>query len=193
VTDSLDVWARENFRPDLMWGSDQQRANHVVSWLGPPRMLLLLAIGSAGVGAWRGTLWPLVQSALAVAATGALAVAIKIVVDRPDPKGEHTSLGGSFPSGHSAILLVSVATGAMLVSCPTRWWQRAGVLLLEAVLAVAMLYVALHWLTDIAGGALVAGVVLGAEALVAGPEGGPSHRSRWRRRHRPRPADRSAV
>jgi membrane-associated phospholipid phosphatase len=181
VTDSLDVSARDQFRPNLMWGPDQERANHVVFWLNPDRMLLLLAIGAAVVSAWRWTLWPLVQSGLAVAATGGAVLALKYLVDRPDPKGEHTSVGGSFPSGHSAVLLVCVATGAMLVSCPTRWWQRVGFLLLEAVFAVAMLYVALHWLTDIIGGALVAGIVLGVQALVAGPDGGPSHRGR---RHR---------
>lgn len=185
-TDSLDVWVRDRFRPDLVWGPDQQRWSHVVSWLAPTRFVLLLAIGSAVVGAWRGTLWPLVRSGFVVAATGGLTLGVKVLVDRPDPRGEHTSMGGSFPSGHSAILLVCVATGAMIVSCPTRWWQRIGVLLLESVLVVAMLYIALHWFSDIVGGALVAGVVLAAVAFVAGPDGGKSHRSRWRRRARQR-------
>ena len=53
LTDSLDVSTREHFRPDLVWGEDQQRASHVVSWLSPDRMVLLLAIGSAAVSAWR--------------------------------------------------------------------------------------------------------------------------------------------
>jgi hypothetical protein len=188
LTDSLDVSAREHFRPDLAWGEDQERANHVVFWLSPDHMLALLAIGSSVVSAWRWTPWPLVQSGFAVAATGGSVLVLKFLVDRGDPKGEHTSLGGSFPSGHSAVLLVCVATGAMLVSCPTRWWQRVGVLLVEGVLAVAMLYVALHWLTDIVGGALLAGVLLGVQALVAGPDGGPSHRGR---RHRFRFPERS--
>jgi membrane-associated phospholipid phosphatase len=189
ATHSLDVWAREQFRPDLVWGPDQQRWSHVVSWLAPSRMVLLLGIGAAGVSLWRLTLWPLVQSAFVVALTGGMTLAIKLVVDRSDPRGEHTALGGSFPSGHSAMLLVCVATGAMLVSCPTRWWQRVGVLLLEAVLAVGMMYIALHWLTDIVGGALVAGVVLGVMALIAGPDGGPSHRGRRHRFRRPAAAD----
>jgi undecaprenyl-diphosphatase len=188
LTHSLDVRVRDHFRPDLMWGEHQQRASHVVSWLAPERFVLLLALGSAVVGAWRRTLWPLLQSGLAVVAVGALALGLKVLLARGDPGGEHTSLGGSFPSGHSATLLVCVGTGAMLVSCPTRWWQRVGVLALEAVLAVAMLYIGMHWFTDIVGGALVAGVVLGAEALVAGPDGGPSHR----RRLRARPPSRSA-
>ena len=194
LTDSLDVRVRELFRPDLMWGEDQQRFNHVVSWLSPGRMIVLLALGSAGVSVWRRTLWPVIQSGVAIAATGGIVLLLKVLVDRGDPKGEHTSVGGSFPSGHSAVLLVCVATGAMLISCPTRWWQRAGFLLLEVVLAVAMLYVALHWLTDIVGGALVAGVVLGIQALVAGPDGGPSHRGRRHRFRRPeRTPDRSVV
>jgi membrane-associated phospholipid phosphatase len=188
VTNSLDISVREHFRPDFMWGDDQQRASHVVSWLAPERVLVLLAIGSVWVSLWRSTLWPLVQSACAVAATGGGVLILKFLVDRGDPKGEHTSLGGSFPSGHSAILLLSVATGAMLMSCPTRWWQRVGVLLLEAGLALAMLYVGLHWLSDIVGGALVAGVVLGVEAVFAGSDGGPSHRGR---RHRFRLPDRA--
>jgi membrane-associated phospholipid phosphatase len=185
LTHSLDVWVRERFRPDFMWGEDQQRASHVVSWFAPVRMVLLLALGSAVVGAWRWTLWPLVQSALAVAATGVLTLGLKVLLARGDPGDQHNSLGGSFPSGHSATLLVCVATGAMLLSCPTRWWQRVGVLVLEALLAVAMLYIAMHWFTDIVGGALVAGVVLGAEALLAGPDGGRSHRSRRPDRSRP--------
>jgi undecaprenyl-diphosphatase len=195
LTDPLDVWVRERFRPNLVWGPEQQRWSHVVSWLSPMRFVLALAIGSALVGAWRGTLWPLVRSGVAVAATGCLTLALKVLLDRADPRGEHTSLGGSFPSGHSATLLVCVATGAMIVSCPTRWWQRVGILILEAVLVVAMLYIALHWLTDIVAGALVAGVVLAGEALVAGPSGGRSHRRGWRRRARPaeRSLDRSRV
>jgi membrane-associated phospholipid phosphatase len=186
ATESLDVSVRNHFRPDLVWGVDQQRSSHVVTWLSPPRMLVLLSLGATMVSAWRRTVWPLVQAAAAVALTGALTLGLKILLDRADPKGEHTSIGGSFPSGHSAILLVSVATGAMLLSCPTRWWQRVGVALAEVALDVAMLYDALHWLTDIVGGVLVAGVVLGVTALVAGPDGGPSHR----RRCRPRDVDR---
>lgn len=186
VTDELDVRVRETFRPHLMWGSDQQRAAHVVSALGPDHVLLLLAVGAAGVSLWRLNVWPLVQAAVAVAATGVLTLALKLLVDRGDPKGEHTSLGGSFPSGHSAILLVGVASGAMLLSCPTRWWQRLGVALLEAVLALAMLYDALHWLTDIAAGALTAGVVLGGVAAVLGPTGGPPHHVRRSGRRAPR-------
>jgi undecaprenyl-diphosphatase len=180
ATDALDVSVRDHFRPDFVWGVDQQRASHVVTWLSPPYMLVLLFLGTAGVAMWRRTVWPLVQAAAVVALTGALALGLKLLLDRPDPTGQHTSLGGSFPSGHSAILLVSMLTGAMLLSCPTRWWQRAGVLLAAVALTVAMLYDALHWLTDIVGGALVGGVVLGVAALVAGPDGGPSHRRRRR-------------
>jgi len=193
ATNALDVSVRNHFRPDLVWGVDQQRASHVVSWLSPPRMLVLLFLGAAVVSAWRRTVWPLVQAAAAVALTGALTLGLKILLDRADPKGEHTSIGGSFPSGHSAILLVSVATGAMILSCPTRWWQRTGVLLAEVALGVAMLYDALHWLTDIVGGVLIAGVVLGVAALVAGADGGPSHRRRHRRRDVDREPSRPTV
>lgn len=181
ITDSLDVWVREQFRPELVWGADQQRASHVVSWLGPSRMVVCLGIGAAVVSAWRSTVWPLVQSAGAVAVTGCLTLALKVAFHRGDPLGQHTSVGGSFPSGHAATMLVCLASGAMLVSCPTRWWQRVGVVLLELVLVVAMLYVAFHWLTDIVGGVLVATAVLGVEAFWAGPNGGPSHRGRRRR------------
>jgi membrane-associated phospholipid phosphatase len=187
LTDSLDVSAREHFRPHLVWDDPQRRANHVLSWLSPMHMLVLLAIGSGVVSLWRLTFWPLVQAAFGLAVTGGLVLVLKFLVHRGDPSGAHASLGGSFPSGHSAVLLACVGTGAMLVSCPTRWWQRAGCLLLEAVLAVAMMYVALHWLTDIIGGVLAAGVALGVEAFVAGPDGGPTHRGRrhrFRRRER---------
>jgi membrane-associated phospholipid phosphatase len=185
LADSLDVATREVFRPDMGWTQDQQRASHVLTWLEPSRMVPALVVGAAAVSAWRLTLWPLVQAGSALALTGVLVLGLKFLLDRSDPKGAHTSLGGSYPSGHSAALLVCVFTGAMLVSCPTRWWQRAGCLLLGTVLAIAMLYDALHWLSDIVAGALVAGVVLGAEALVAGQDGGPNHKGRQHRFRRP--------
>lgn len=189
LTDHVDVWAREQFRPDFTWGDDQQRANRVVYWLTPTHDIAFLAIASAVVAAWRRTLWPLVQSAAVVSATAGGVLMLKFLVDRGDPTGEHSSIGGSYPSGHASVLLVCVGAAAMLVSCPTRWWQRAACLVVEAVLALAMLSVGLHWLTDIVGGALVAAAVLGATAVVAGPDGGPSHRGR---RHRFRRSDRSA-
>jgi undecaprenyl-diphosphatase len=193
-TDSWDISAREHFRPDFVWGDSQQRANHVVFWLGPEKILTVFVIGCAVVSLWRLTLWPLVQGGVVVAATAGMVLALKFLVDRGDPTGQHTSLGGSFPSGHSAVLLVCVATGAMLISCPTRWWQWGGCLILEGILAVSMLSVGLHWLTDIVGGALVAGVVLGAEAVVVGPRGGWSHRGRHHRlRRQVRPHEQAAV
>jgi undecaprenyl-diphosphatase len=182
MTDSLDVWVREQFRPGLVWDADQERASHVVAWFAPSRMVVFLGVGAGVVSAWRLTLWPLVQSTLAVVATACLTLMLKVALDRSDPLGQHSSVGGSFPSGHMATLLVCAVTGAMLLSCPTRWWQRGVVVLLALVLVVTMLYVALHWLTDIVGGALVAGTVLGLEALWAGPDGGPSHRGRRTRR-----------
>lgn len=192
-TVSWDISAREHFRPDFVWGDNQQRANHVVFWLGPEVILAVFVVGCAIVSLWRLTLWPLVQAGVVVATTAGAVVALKFLVDRGDPTGQHTSLGGSFPSGHSAVLLVCVATGAMLVSCPTRWWQRGGCVLLEGILAVAMLAVGLHWLTDIVGGALVAGLVLGVEAVVVGPGGGWSHRGRHHRlRRRVGPHDEGA-
>jgi membrane-associated phospholipid phosphatase len=175
ATDPLDISVRDRFRPHFMWGSDQQRAAHVVSALGPPHMLLLLTVGSLGVALWRLNVWPVVQAALAVAATGALTLAVKVMVDRADPGGAHTSLGGSFPSGHSAMLMIATSTGAMLVSCPTRWWQRAGVALLWSALSIGLLYDGVHWLSDIVGGALAAGVVLGVVAALLGPTGGRPH------------------
>lgn len=178
ITESLDVSARESFRPDLMWGDDQKRANHVLTWMSSRNMLVLLAVGSAAVSLWRLTLWPVVQAVSALALTGGLVFVLKFLVHRADPTGAHASLGGSYPSGHSAVLLACVGTIVMLASCPTRWWQWTGCLALESVLAIAMMYVALHWLTDIIGGALTAGVGLGFQALAAGPDGGPSHRGR---------------
>jgi undecaprenyl-diphosphatase len=175
VVDSLDIAVRNHFRPDFVWGADQQRASHVVSALGPAHMVFLLAIGSALMALWRLNIWPVLQAGVALAATGALTLSVKLIVDRADPGGHHTSLGGAFPSGHSATLIVATLTGAMLISCPTRWWQRFAVALLWIALAVAMLYDTVHWLSDIVAGALAAGVVLGAMATALGPNGGPSH------------------
>ena len=54
----------------------------------------------------------------------------KLVIGRPDTHGEVAHLGGSYPSGHVAIVLAALGC-CLLVIGTRRWWAWAAVALLE--------------------------------------------------------------
>jgi undecaprenyl-diphosphatase len=108
-------------------------------------------------------------TAVVVTLGASLAVnAIKVLIARPRPTLSDviaTATGYAFPSGHSAQGVAAYGFVAYLITrrLPDRRW-RGVVWALAAVIAALIgfsrLYLGVHWLTDVLGGFLVAGVWL---------------------------------
>lgn len=160
VTQELDDSARQLFRPDDVWGANQLLVGNVVDGLAPPVALALLALaGTVAAGRAR-SLRPLGYVVLLTAVAVVLTIASKTVLHRPDPHGGMTSIGGAFPSGHMLVLLISLVGALVLLRAQSRWWAWCAVALVELTMAVSLLVLATHWLTDVGGG-----VLLGLTAL----------------------------
>ena len=163
LADSLDTAVRQWFRPGDIWGLTQLRAEVVVESLKPTRVVLTLPL-VAVVAAWLRRSWEPVRVALLVLLPSAGLVALsKLVVSRPNTHGEIADFGGSYPSGHVAMVLAALG-GCLLVIGTRRWWAWAVVALLDLVMGVGLLLQAAHWFTDVVGGALLSTCVLAAVA-----------------------------
>ena len=105
------------------------------------------------------------------AATGALAVvltlATKTVLSRSDGHGDLHGFASSYPSGHLVMLLVSAGCLLLLFGPLARWWWAALGLLVTSM-GVAILVVAMHWLTDVVASALLGVTVLCLAGLFRG-------------------------
>lgn len=173
--DGLDRDLRQVFRPDDVWGSWQLFFGNVVDGAAPPVALALLLLAGA-VAAVRRKSWRPVVFVGALVAVGVLLTQVaKAIFGRPDPHGHVGTLGGSFPSGHMMILLISLG-GALLVwrQQPPAWaWAVA--LAVELTMGFSLLVLSMHWFTDVIGGLLLAVPVL---VLAASPRFlGPVHRT----------------
>jgi membrane-associated phospholipid phosphatase len=171
LTDSLDAAVRQWFRPDDVWGSAQMRADTVVEGLKPPRVALALPVVAVLSGLVRRSWRPVVVALQVALSTTVLVVATKLVVGRPDPNGEVVTVGGSFPSGHTAVLLAVLGGGLLVVTTRDVWWAWAAVVLVDVLMAWCLLLQAAHWFTDVLAGMLLATCVLAAASTSRSPPG----------------------
>jgi membrane-associated phospholipid phosphatase len=166
ATQHLDVTVRDLFRPDDVWGDAQVRMVPIVDAFAPPRMFALLALVAVARAVHDRSARPVVQAVLLVGCSVALTGAFKFIVHRPDPHGEMTATGGSFPSGHMVSLIVCLGGSLLIWGIANRWYAWIPVVVLAVGMGLALLYGSAHWLTDVVGGALLALGVLGGASLV---------------------------
>jgi undecaprenyl-diphosphatase len=151
----------------------------VVTWLGSGwitvPLILLAAPLLARPGRRRRTT---VIAVIVVAGTHVLVQSIKFLMARPRPVLQEviaTAEGFAFPSGHSAQAVAVYGTLAYL-ACrrPLRWRHRVHASTVAVVLILLIgfsrLYLGVHWLTDVVGGFVLAGlwlavVLTGANAI----------------------------
>lgn len=168
LADPLDASARQYFRPDDVWGAIQLRADVVVEGLRPTRVALALPVVAGVTAAVRRSWRPLWVALLVGVTSVGLVLLSQLVVARPDTHGVVGTHGGSYPSGHVAILL-AVLGGCLLVVETTAWWW-AVVVLLDLLMGWCLMLQAAHWLTDVVGGALLGTCVLATVAFVSARE-----------------------
>lgn len=199
ATRRLDDSVRELFRPNDVWAVSQVIFGNVVDGLAPP-VAIGLSLMAGLVMAVR------VQSIRPIGYVGVLAMTAviltavsKVILQRPDPHGGTEGFGGAFPSGHIAILLVSLSGVVLVLRARSRWWDWCVVAAVVLTMGVSLLFLAMHWFTDVVGGALLAAPIVAVASAtrprkavhVTAPDGGAGadsptwtklenwHRGRW--------------
>jgi undecaprenyl-diphosphatase len=140
------------------------RVMRAISWLGGT-VFVTVVLATAAVVSYLKTSrrrWPAFLAATIVGAV-ALDNFVKYVINRPRPNFMPLThpFGSSFPSGHSAAAAaLCFSLAYLLVQGRGRtarvWiWSFAG--LIVALVAVSRIYLGVHWLTDVIGGAALGG------------------------------------
>lgn len=179
--DRVDVLVRGLARPDEVWGPAQLRADLVVENLRPAVMTWFAGATALVLCAVRRSWRPLAVAALTGSVTSAVVLSGKAVVARQDPHGLLMH-GGSFPSGHTTTIMVSLGLVVLLVRPeppPAAWLLPA---VAGAGMGTALLVEGAHWATDVVGGGLLAAAVLAALRATGV--------ARWAGPRRPRRSDR---
>ncbi len=170
VTEHLDTVVLDWLVPVGSWNDTHQLFSDIPDWTAPQFQLVVFFPLVALIALRRRSWTPLVVAFLLLFLTAVPELAVKHVVPRVDTGG-HNAAGGSFPSGHMAITVMTVGGLLILFVARTRWWQWVLVSLLPLGMAFCLLYGAIHWLTDCVGGALLGVVALGIAAGVPGRAG----------------------
>jgi len=164
LTQPLDDAVRETFRPGDRWGPTQARFGYLVNGFSPPVMASLLAVGSV-IAAWRAhSLRPVILADATGSIAVALTLAAKLLLQRADGHGDLHGVASSYPSGH-LVLLVICAGDLLLLFLPETAWLWAALAAVVLLMGVSILVVAMHWLTDVVGSALLGMFVLCVASL----------------------------
>lgn len=160
TTDHLDSVVREWFWPHHEWGPTQARADHFANLFSPPRLALGALAVSALISLRRHSMAPLWLTLAVVFIGGAAEVSVKWLMPRVAVPTLSAHFAGSFPSGH--IVAAVAFPGAIVLLLHTKaarvGWLAVGVFALG--MGVALLVSAIHYLTDVIGGIMLAVTVL---------------------------------
>jgi PAP2 superfamily len=149
-------------------------AASVITDLGSPVATAAAALICAALLCWRAR--SRVPGIIVIGTVSAAALAsttLKAVVDRPRPPLQWQLVletDPSFPSGHvtgtAALLGITAVCVGMGRSRTVRAWLAGGVVTGVLVIAASRLYLGVHWLTDVAAGAILAAVFVTIGATV---------------------------
>ena len=156
--DGADRTLKQVFRPDMVWGPWQVRAQRTESALAPRSVLVVVAAVALAAGLWRRSWRPPVVAVLGLGAAGALGLLVKLALRRPDPNLEVTG-AGSYPSGHTLTLVAGVGL-VLLLSVGLNRWTWPLVALSGVLMGLCLVTEGAHWSSDVVGGGLLGAVVL---------------------------------
>jgi undecaprenyl-diphosphatase len=144
-------------------------AMQALTYLGGSSVLIGI-VAVVGLAWWlrRRTWRPLVVGLGAWAGAAVLTNSVKAVIDRPRPPAVHfigAASGASFPSGHATDAVAVYGILAALLAAATPLWSRkvgawVAAAILWIVVGTSRLYLGVHWLTDVLGGAALGGLWL---------------------------------
>lgn len=174
-TGPVDEAVYELFRPGGYWGGGQELLGNVVDLAQPAVCVGFLAAFSLCLSVRRRRWRPAIVALLLVVTTAVVVAATKWLVDRPDPAGGFVPHAGSFPSGHVAFVLVCAGGVVLLTGRPASRWAVGLVVLAWSLMALSVLVIGLHWLSDVVGGTLAGLAVLGAATSVPTGREGSGH------------------
>ena len=164
ATRHLDQSVYDWLTPTGSWNQTHQLVSDVPDWTAPHFQLVAFGIFVLVLVRRRRSLTPILVAGLLVGLAAFLVLAVKRMVPAVDTGG-HLSGAGSYPSGHMAMTVATVGGVLLLLTAKTRWWQWLLVSLVPFAMACCLLYGAIHWTSDVIGGALLGATVV---ALVAG-------------------------
>lgn len=165
-TVTLDDATYQVFRPGGVWAGAQLAFGNVVDDLQPAVCALVLLAVALYTARNQRSWGPLVLVAALTVPTVLIIFGTKAVVDRIDPAGGLVPGRGAYSSGHAAFILVCSAGVAMLIERPIRWWAHVVVAAICVLMAISLLFIGLHWVSDVLGGTLVGVVVLAVASLL---------------------------
>jgi membrane-associated phospholipid phosphatase len=174
VTDGLDDRVRGRLTPVGTWSHSHGIASRLTDVANPPHMVATFLAFALVICVLRRSVVPLVVAVTLVALAAVPVLVVKHLVVRADTAG-HLS-AGSYPSGHMAIGVATAGGLLLLTIAHTRWWQWVLIAVLPLGMAACLLWGAIHWTTDVVGGALLgisalllASVIPGRTGSRAGP------------------------
>jgi len=170
ATHGLDTGVYDWLTPTGSWNETHQLVSDIPDWTAPQFQLVAFVIFVVLLARRRGSRTPLVVGGLLVVVTAFLVLGVKRVVPRPDTGG-HLTDAGSYPSGHMALTVAMVGGVLILLVAQTRWWHWVLVALAPTIMACCLLYGAIHWTSDVVGGALLGATVVALACGVPGRTG----------------------
>ena len=164
LLDALDLAARRVYGPVEVWGPLELRADRFVNGLQPGHLAAPLLLFVAALSLLRRSLRPIVV----LAATGMSVVIATLGTKWVMAHSEGNPLPvshGSFPSGHTVIIVAAFGLVVLLVRPDTRWgWIIPAVM--GCLMGWALVVVAAHPATDVIGACVLAAAVLASARAI---------------------------
>ncbi|HVX54094.1 phosphatase PAP2 family protein [Nocardioides sp.] len=158
----VDLRARYWFLPPGRWGTPQRLEDVVVNLCQPTVTGIALGLVAAISSLRRRSPWPLVAALGLIALATSSVVVVKHTLAIPDIHGSTAHLGGSFPSGHMVGIVCFGGGIVLLRGRRLLGWLALAVL--TTLVASCLLLTAVHWVTDVAAGALLGTALLALAA-----------------------------
>lgn len=167
LLDSLDLAVGRAARPGDVWGPVQVRAGRVVNDLPPTRVVIPLVLFTAVLSLVRRSLRPLAVVTVVAVPAVLVTLGTKWVMAHTDP-GSVPVDHGSYPSGHTVIVVMVFGLIVLLVGPDTHWGWILPVCM-GCAMGIALILASVHPASDVIGAGLLAGAALtGATAARLG-------------------------